>query len=199
MTLQDFLAKHPKRHLIFDLDMTLGKLLIDWTNFREEFFDLVGRYDPEVVKQVPNQHRMGNILYSLAIKKNGEKLRQALLKHCHEWESSRYQGIIPNKPLIELIKANRGNLHFYLWSSNNRSTVDRALQDLGLSGVFEKTISKEEVTLLKPYPDGFGLIFNSQTQERSDYLMVGDNEQDKEAAKAAGIDYYQVVHDWSQR
>lgn len=194
--LQQFLARHPKKHLIFDLDMTLGKLLIDWTNFREKFFELVSRYDPELVKQFPNRPHMGNLLYSRAIIKNGEKLRQVILRHCHEWESSRYQGVVPNQSLIKFIQDKAALYHFYLWSSNNRPTVDRALQDLGLAGLFEKTVSKEEVKLLKPYPDGFSLIFNPRTQDRKEYLMIGDNEQDEEAARTAGIDYYQVAPDF---
>ena len=59
--------------------------------------------------------------------------------------------------------------------------------------------NQEDVNLLKPYPDGFYLIFNPKNQQRKDYLMVGDSDKDKFAAKAAGIDFLCIKNKHSEK
>ena len=194
--LQQYLAKNPKKHLIFDLDDTVLKLHIDWSDFRPAFWQLVGGIDKELAAAVPNQPKMGNVLYSKVVKKHGELARQKLLKFCEQYEKEYFQSFTPNQQLVHFIKQQAGDYDLYIWTSNNRKTVDRVLQELGIDRLFKKIVAKEDVNLLKPELDGFTLIFDPETQRKKDYLMIGDNFLDEGAAENARIDYFQVAQDW---
>lgn len=194
--LQDFLAKKPKKHLIFDLDDTLLKLHIDWSDFRPSFWELVEGIDKDLADSVPNRSKMGNVLYSKVIQKHGAEARQKLLKFCEQYEQDYFRGIFPNRPLVDFVKENHDNYDFYIWSSNNRRTIERVLRDSALDNFFQKIVAKEDVSLLKPEIDGFTLIFDPKRQSKKDYLMIGDNFLDEGAAQNAGIDFYKVEPDF---
>lgn len=197
MILENYLQKHPKKHIIFDLDETLLTLKIDWSNFRRDLWKKVGLLDKKLVKQVPNRSGMGFVLYNQTIIKHGKKGRKLVLSFCEKYELDNLKGVIKNKNLINFIKTHNLKHDFYIWTSNNRKTVDLVLKQAKLSSYFKKIITKEEVKLLKPYPDGFYLIFDKEKQKRKDYLFVGDSNNDKNAAQNAGIDFLKIKSDKS--
>ena len=123
-------------------------------------------------------------------------MRRKLLAHCEQWETSKYSGFTPNQELVDFVFKNREKYTFYIWTSNNRKTAELVMKDLPVADAFTKVVAKEDVQLLKPYPDGFKLIFDPRKARREEFLMIGDNSQDEGAAKNAGIDYYQVEWDF---
>jgi FMN phosphatase YigB (HAD superfamily) len=154
--------------------------------------------DKKLAASIPIQAKMGNVLYSKVIQKHGEGARRKMLAFSAQYEQKYYLGFIPNQPLVDFVKQNASYYGFSIWSSNNRKTIERVLQELALSRLFPKIAAKEDVILLKPELDGFNLIFDSVAQRKEDYLMVGDNFLDEGAAKNAGIDYFQVAQDWRE-
>jgi len=98
--------------------------------------------------------------------------------------------------LVDFIKENRDNYVFHIWTSNNRKTLEPVMKDLPVADVFSKIVTKEEVNLLKPSPDGFKVIFDPKKDQLDDFLMIGDSDQDEGAAKNAGIDFFPVVPDF---
>ncbi|OGD63432.1 hypothetical protein A2160_03140 [Candidatus Beckwithbacteria bacterium RBG_13_42_9] len=193
--LTKYLKNYPKKHLIFDLDETLVTLKIDWSEFRPGFRKLANEIDPEVVKQVPEKPKMSNILYSKLIAKHGAKAKKPLLKYSADYEDSHYLGFIENKPLINFIREKHDDFALYIWSSNNAKTISLVVKQLGFKDFFKKIISKEDVNLLKPYLDGFNLIFDTKKHRLEDFLLIGDNFLDEKAAKNAKIDFLNMKHE----
>lgn len=52
-------------------------------------------------------------------------------------------------------------------------------------------MTRSDVQLVKPDPEGFGLIYESG-QDKEQYLMVGNSSSDEGMAQAAEIDFYKV-------
>jgi HAD superfamily hydrolase (TIGR01549 family) len=192
MILEKYLQSHPKKHIIFDLDDTLLTLKIDWSNWRKNLWKKVGTIDKKIVKQIPNKNGMGTLLYNETIIKHGKNGRNLVLAFCEKYELENLNGIILNKTLIDFVKKNYKKYNFYIWTSNNRKTTNQALKQAKLKPYFKKVITKEEVNLLKPHPDGFYLIFDEKNQSRKDYLFVGDSDKDKGATKNANIDFLRI-------
>jgi len=192
MQLQKYLAKNPKKYIIFDLDGTLANLLIDWKGFRKNLRKIVATVDRKVAREIPDRSGVSNLLYNHAIMKRGEKARKLVLKYCESWERNHFKGIKLNKELVNFIKKNKRKYKFFIWSANNRKTVIKVLKQLNILSCVKKIITKEEVVLLKPWPDGFYLIADLKKQEHKDFLMVGDSDNDRLAAKAVGIDFFEV-------
>lgn len=189
MKLTEYLALNPKKHLIFDLDETLVTLVIDWSAFRIGLWKLVEAFDPQLAQITPDHPGTGFVLYNRVVLKHGHSGRQKVLDYCGRYEQQKITGYKPNKELVDFILGNHHRYRYYIWSSNNQDTVNRAVEYLKIKRYFDKIVCKEDVDLLKPYPDGFYHIFNPAAQERKDYLMIGDKEQDAETARQAGIDY----------
>jgi len=194
MLLKSYLAKTPKKHLIFDLDETLVTLHIDWSKFREGLWQKVSAIDQKLVKEVLNRSGMASMLYNKAIINHGSKAKEIVMNYWARYEVKYFSGITKNKTLIDFLKKNSNKYNFYIWTSNTKRIVNKVIRELSIASDIKKVITQEDVNLLKPYPDGFYLIYNSGTQEREDYLMIGDSDNDKLAAKAAEIDFLRISH-----
>lgn len=71
-----------------------------------------------------------------------------------------------------------------------RETVTPILQKSGLLPYFRQLVTKGDVLLMKPNPEGFEKILESQEHKKADFLMVGNSKNDQKAAEASGIDYW---------
>lgn len=188
--LKDFLRNNDKKHLIFDLDETITHLLINWNGYRDGFYHRVAQFDSELIKEVPNKPGSANDLYNAVIAKHGFAGKKVVDTWCLDWEQKKYDGHEPNEQLVEFI--NTSTHRMFIWTANNHATAVKALTDLGILGKFTRVIAKEDANLSKPHPDGFYTVFNSQKENRDDYLMIGNSEHDHLAAIAAGIDFLWV-------
>ncbi len=189
--LQNYLKKHPKKEIIFDFNGTLFSLEIDWLKFRLRLWNLVSKLDSNLAKQVPNKPGMGLVLINKTIIKHGQKAREIILSFTQSLELSYLKGAKENKGLVNFIKEYSQKLDFYLWTSNFSKTIQPILEKSVLITYFKKIIAREHVNLSKPEPEGFYLIYSAKNK-KSDYLLVGDDNNDQLAAKAAGIDFYKV-------
>lgn len=190
MSLTSFLSLHLKKHLIFDLDCTLAKLNIDWSTYRQELWDTVSTFDKPLTQEVPFEPWSGIELTNKAIQKHGKKVKQILDKFNESYELTHYHGYTANPTLFDFVKKNTTHTLF-LWTSNQEKTIQHFLMNEGFFDVFNKIITRDMVTHIKPYPDGFSQIYIPGT-DKKDYLMIGDNFTDKEAAASVGIDFFLV-------
>ncbi|KKP66779.1 MAG: hypothetical protein UR63_C0027G0013 [Candidatus Roizmanbacteria bacterium GW2011_GWC2_35_12] len=93
-----------------------------------------------------------------------------------------------NHEALNFISSNQGKYNFYVWSNNQRTTLEEILKENNLNNLFKSTVSGTDVKLFKPDPEGFYRLYDT-SQNKKDYLMIGDSENDKKAAENSGIDY----------
>lgn len=191
MTLTEYLAIHPKKYLIFDLDHTLAKLNIDWSTVRREIFDLVATFDEPLSKSVPFVSNAGIELSNRAVKKHGKEVAKKIRTFVEEYEVTHYYDYEPNHELLDFIRNNRQTYVYYMWTSNGTRTIQDFLNKESLSSYFLKIITQNDVSLIKPESEGFTFLY-TPGESLSYYMMIGDSLSDKNAAKNAGIDFFEI-------
>ena len=192
MSLSDYLKQKQKSHLIFDFDETLVKLVIPW---EWEFSvgtikDELSALDRKIYEDFKNGKISFSELQNSYIIGFGAQARDLIIKNNIQFESTHLRDILPNPELIEFVKDDK-NYKLLIWSSNTRPTVERALKQFNILDKFEKIVTREDVTLIKPYLEGFEKLYDPNLA-KDEYLFVGDSKFDKLAAKEAGIDFYYV-------
>ncbi len=188
MNLEQFLLKHPKQHLIFDFDNTLITLQLPWEILRSQLKKAVGQLDNKIVAQ----HQRSIPLRNAAIIKYGERAKKIINPLWESFEINYLKGAIPNLGLISFIKSHNQKYDLYIWSSNFAKTVIPLLKKYKIVNLFKKIITQEAVDLLKPFPDGFYHIFKPTHQHKKDFLLIGDNDNDRLAAQNADIDFFNI-------
>jgi HAD superfamily hydrolase (TIGR01509 family) len=179
-------------HLIFDLDATLTLLNLPWAEWVEM---ITKRLPPDQAasfrhildddgsgwQQVANEHV-----------EQYDTFLAALIEASEEFEST-YFAHTPYDELAQAVHrlAGQGKT-LYAWSANMRSTVERALMELGIRQHFTKLVAREDVRLAKPHPEGWQLLEDGTP--RRQYLFVGDSSNDAGAAHALGIDYFEITY-----
>lgn len=175
-----------KKHLVFDFDLTLVELLIPWeimiNKTRKYFYSI----DQTLAKEIDN---FGYDGYNKMIKKYGEDVKKTIDDFYLEVENDKSREVLINNQAFEFIKNNQNNYSFYIWSNNQRLTVETILKENNYLDLFKKIITATDVSLFKPDIEGFNKIYykNNKLEE---YLMIGDSENDKKAAENSKIDYY---------
>ena len=185
------LTAHPKKHLIFDFDQTLCKLLVDWRHWHENIAKLFQSYEPSFKEdEATHIHVQENYFIS----KYGPEVKKEIDNICYDAEKNYSQGFVPDRELIAVLPSLKEKYSLSLWSSNDRRTIDSVFRELGLTEYFDPTISVNDVKLIKPDADGFTrLIHPNFNYSLSDYLMIGDSRSDENAAKNSGIDFFNVI------
>lgn len=193
MKLEEYLQLHPKKYLIFDLDCTLARLEINWDTYWTELFTCVKKLDPLFMGAAPTSVKESVTLVNNMIKRYGNKGKEIIDTFNVRFEHDYYSGYTPNPALLGFIRNNRMHFMFYMWTANSHATIGDFLKHEDLETSFEKIVTMDDVNYLKPNPEGFNKIYNPNIL-KSEYLMIGDRFTDKEAATAAGIDYYQDTY-----
>ncbi len=181
-TLQNHLKN--KKYFVFDFDRTLAQMEIDWSNWHTGIANIYSKYDLDHgYKLGENPHKHHNNL----VKKYGEPLLRDAQKFNRDYEAEYLTGFTPNDELIQFIKNNTSPT-FYVYSSNSKPTVIKGLTELGILDKVKAIVSKDDVTFVKPNPEGFDLFDNFKGNQ-SLFLMIGDSTADRDVAKAAGVDF----------
>jgi len=193
MSLTEYLVKHPKKYLIFDLDETLAKLNIDWSTIRREIFDLVASFDEPLSKSVPFVPNAGIELSNKAAKKHGKATAKKLRAFVENYEITHYFDYTPNDELIDFILNNKQTYVYYMWTSNGRQTIQDFLRKESLAHLFSRIVTQNDVSLIKPEAEGFSQIY-TVGEPLSSYLMIGDSHSDENAANNAGIEFFKISY-----
>ena len=201
MTLKSYLATHPKKYLLFDFDQTIFTLILPWEIYIKALTQQLLELDPSL-KELHTTHNL-NDLENEAVRRHGQRALQIRHRYSREFEKKYLQGVEEHHEITEFINefgsAADAGYTFYLWTSNMRETVEPVLEEHNLRRYFKQLVTKSEVQLTKPEPEGFYKIFDPSYHKKEEFLMIGDSINDKNAAKNAGIDFYSVketVNQW---
>jgi len=178
-----------KKYLVFDFDRTIDTLIIDWSTILDGWLKLG--------KELTGDHSLeitGNpyVFQAEIAEKIGQPAIEAFQDFTRDYERDNYSTHEPNMKLVQFIQDNQANYQFFLWSSNHLETIKPILKDLGLDKSFRNIVTRDMVDYPKPHPVGFEQIFIPGT-DKKEYLMIGDSKNDKLAAKAAEIDFVDVI------
>ncbi|QQS20235.1 HAD family hydrolase [Candidatus Saccharibacteria bacterium] len=179
-------------HIIFDLDATLTLLNLPWREWvdliaqrlppdQADSFRRITEDDGSSWQQIANEHV-----------ERYETFLPALIEASEEFESM-YFAHTPYDELVRAVHelAEQGKV-MYAWSANMRSTIERALLELGIRHHFNKLVTREDVRLAKPHPEGWMLLDDSTPREQ--FLFVGDSSNDAGAAQSLGIDFFEITY-----
>lgn len=190
INIDNSLKQTPKKIIIFDFDETLYRLKLPWLDFKEGLKSLCNEIDPVIVKNFD-----GELMIHLAdqvIDKHGGMARKRVFEFCEKYEGSNDYDVEVNGELLKWVVDNALDYKMVIWSSNMSETVRQVFVNQNVTEFFSLIVGKEDVKRLKPYTDGFEIIYDYFGGEVSDYLMVGDSNSDEGAAKNVGMDFVKV-------
>jgi HAD superfamily hydrolase (TIGR01549 family) len=176
-----------KSYVVFDFDKTIAQMEIDWSGWYPGIAEVYGRFEPTIrFEYGVSPHSFHNDL----VEKYGKALAKAVNEFNEAYEQRYLRGFTPHQELVDLI----GSLEvhtLYVYSSNSKPTVLTGLKELGIIDRFATIITRNDVSRVKPHPEGFSLIPELSLGSEL-FLMVGDSEADRAAAAAAGIDFLET-------
>jgi HAD superfamily hydrolase (TIGR01509 family) len=175
--------------VVFDMDGVLVDTEHLWDEVREELTEQWGgRYTPEAQQAMMgmSSHEWSRYLHDVVGLReppeviNAEVVRRML---------SRYETDLPVVPgAVEAVRrlASAG-YRLALASSSNRELIDAVLRELGLTELFEVTVSSEEVARGKPAPDVYLEAARRLGVEPARCAAVEDSASGIRAARDAGM------------
>lgn len=190
MDLKNYLKNHGKTYLIFDLDETLIYLILPWDLWEKDIEDELKKIDESILRDYQNRKINLNRFQNSYVAKY-PKTKELLVKNALKFETGNLKDIQISQRLVKFIKEATG-YQIFLWSSNTKPVAQKVLKRAGILNKFQKLVTCEETKFLKPEIDGFKLIWDGKTPKEN-YLFVGDSQDDKIAAKRAGIDFYREL------
>jgi phosphoglycolate phosphatase len=176
-----------KTHLIFDFDGTIAKIRADWSVWSLGTHARIKEYEPDLKTPI---YALGHTEEARAMRAYGAPLVSKLVAFNKEFEDAYVKGFSENKVATDVITHANGRT-LSIWSSNSESTILRYLKEKDFEKYFSIIIAREQVEAVKPDPDGFSHIQDPHIPIEN-YLFIGDSGFDKEAAKAAGVDFLHV-------
>ncbi|MDR1435890.1 MAG: HAD family phosphatase [Puniceicoccales bacterium] len=198
--LKKFHSSH-HRALIFDCDGTIGDTMglffCVWTHaLRElavpvsvswdEFRSTGGRCFRDTVKEY-NERFATNIDVNSFVRRLDELYGRCIGK------------FRPIEPVVSFIADDARPMA--VASSGKRANVEFIVSQLGLGEKFSAIVTQEDVTVgdvvrVKPAPDLFLLAAKKMGVPPGQCLTFGDSPLDEEAAKAAGMEFVKIPHEW---
>lgn len=185
--LSKYLHEKKKRHVIFDFDETIGKVLVDWERWKQELIKILKKYNSTYVLKVG---RSWAEIENEGIAQHGQAFRDDLTPFYARYESEAVYGF-KEYETISIIKSLSG-MSLSLWTANARKTVEPLLEKIGLLTSFLPIVTRDELFYRKPHHEGFAHIHKIHNLPLADYLFIGDSDADRLAAKGAGIEFLHV-------
>lgn len=171
--------------LIFDLDNTLIHSAIDFMGVRHRLIDLLRAHGAAIR---PREELLRLALPELVeLGRAGDPgLGDQMWEIIAAAERQGLEGAVPVEHAAQVLKALRERGHrLALLTNNARAGVAERLRTLGLEEFFEVIATRDDVSALKPAPDGITHILDRLPGIRYAYV-VGDAWIDGRAAQAAG-------------
>lgn len=182
-----YVDRHQKTHIIFDFDATLLLLKLPWHEWGETMRDDMRALDDRLWLVWERDRNLAGVQNQF-VAAYGDKARERIIEHNEHFEQ-RLAGVELHDELIAITRQLAKHHRLFIWSSNVRSVVERVLSKHELQVLFEKVVTRNDVRMIKPDPEGFGLL-RDPAVPKSRYLLVGDSSSDRGAAQNAGIDFY---------
>ncbi len=178
------------KYILFDLDGTLVDSKLDLANALNEAFEYFG------LRRLPNEKIysfVGGgvrklIEDSLEFVGASDKFTQVFdyfLSHYHEHlldHTKLYKG-------MEYVLNTLKNMGIKMFVVSNKSEIFtvKILEGLGIIHYFDRVIGGDTFPFKKPSPEPLLFVLEKYGAKKEESLMVGDSENDIEAAKAAGV------------
>ncbi len=192
MNLSDYLKTSSKTHLIFDFDETLFQLILPWEKWEENIKDELINLDKEIYDAYIEKKIDLNSLQNRYVLKFGNKARQLMNEANIDFETKYFKDVVVNKELLKFVREVK-NYKMYIWSANTKYVIEKVLKLYGIENKFAKLVTRLEVDMLKPDPEGFRNIYDSKIS-KDKYLFVGDSNNDKNAARNSEIDFFLIKY-----
>lgn len=190
MTLEEYLQNNSKTHLIFDFDETLCKLILPWEHWEDRIRDKLIKLDNLIYENYKREKISFNEMVNQYVLKFGKRAKQLIIDNSVFFETNLLKEIKPNKELLEFVR-NSINYKLFIWSSNTRLVIEKALNEFGIKNKFGKIVTEQDVNLIKPDAEGFKNIYDSSVSKEK-YLLVGNGAEDKRAAEKMGVEFFLV-------
>jgi HAD superfamily hydrolase (TIGR01509 family) len=175
--------------VIFDLDGTLIDSRDQWGKAFSGVLKDLGKDVPGGHPEIPgvsieDNWRMLLPKYQITTGKTLDELKSLTYKH--------YVKFLPEISLMDGAKdflgdLKEGGVKITLATSCEWWVVKEVFKKLGLEGIFDATVTGEEIPNKKPFPDEFLLAADKLGVSPEDCLVIGDTPSDIEAAKSAGM------------
>jgi FMN phosphatase YigB (HAD superfamily) len=179
------------RNLIFDLDQTITHLLLPWDEWKQQ---LLVELSPQQREQIRDKLWAERLTWAPAINaliEQDRALGKKLIDISRDFEA-RHPNHTPYPALVAALPGLKKSGHqLLLWTNNNRPTAKRVLTELGVLDLFSKLVTREDSVFIKPHLAAWHLI-KQDDQPLSSYLYIGDSQNDRRAAGAASIDFFQI-------
>ncbi|MFA7208965.1 MAG: HAD hydrolase-like protein [Parcubacteria group bacterium] len=185
---ENYIQEKDIKHIIFDFDKTLCTLLVDWKPWCEELDGIFSEFGLDF-SESPDLNYSEKI--NLCIEKGGDAASERMNEMNFGIEKDFFYGYDLSPLAAPLLELSRKYAELYLWTSNDRRTIQLILEELGWAKFFAKIVTRNDVRYIKPRADGFSLIFDGSFP-KSRYLLIGDSRADSGAAQAAGIDFLNI-------
>ena len=178
----------PYTHYIFDLDRTLVVLNIDWSELHEKVVEVFAQHgiDYHFVSTIDSNTRLNDL-----IRHGGDETRTQINTMIRDAELNNLHGYTLIPHAIAFLNSLPAGTFKYIWTGNSLDTATKALVDNDLMQYFEKIAAQDNVPYTKPDPSGFDFL-QDPAIPKSQYVMIGDSDNDEAAAQAAGIDFVHV-------
>ncbi|NCN03705.1 MAG: HAD family hydrolase [Candidatus Pacebacteria bacterium] len=180
-----------KQDIVFDLDQTITTLLIDWSDFKLGLIPMLIKHFPDVNQVIDKNSREIDIANQV-IEAYGKVAKDLINQFAQQYEKEYYHGHRVNYELLKFINSNQDKYNLYLWTNNQRPLTNIVLEELGILGLFKKTVSSTDTLFYKPHIEGFNLIWADSTKDKRNFLMIGDSKYDRIAAQNAQINFINV-------
>ncbi len=172
----------------FDLDGLLISSEEVWDAVRERFVaERGGRYDAEVQRAMMGMSstEWSRYLHEAAgVPDSPEEINAEVVRRM----LAAYRERLPLLPgAVEAVERAAERFPLALASSSNRELIDAALELAGLAGLFEATVSSEEVARGKPAPDVYLEAARRLGVAAARCTAVEDSHAGIRAARAAGM------------
>lgn len=100
--------------------------------------------------------------------------------------------------VFEVLRALHGKIPMGIVTSSRPEHLAEIMKSTGLGIYFDFFITPEDVTRAKPFPDPYLLAWEKSGLEKSQCLVIEDNERGLRAAKAAGLTCFVVPNELSR-
>jgi phosphoglycolate phosphatase len=170
----------PIKAVIFDLDGTIVRLPINWSQLKQELIQakLLGK----------NQSLTDGINDTKAAA-NLPNLKQ-LLTAIRHYESPAIDHFSINQAIYHWIHVHCHHYLLSVCSSNLHATIEAVLKQLNIYQHFHQIIGNEDVKKLKPDPEGINQIITRLRLTTAQTAFVGDQPTDLQTAARTGVKYY---------
>jgi phosphoglycolate phosphatase len=189
------------RGLVFDVDGTLVTLKVDGDRLRAttsgelarmgfdvSFMSEGNMYTQDIIDRVKAQVESGAVSADFEVVK--ANLNRALDSLEMEW-NAQAEPIQGTDSVLARLKSR--SIKLATLTNSGRAPSEWLLRKHGLLGYFDFTLSRDDVSAMKPRADGMIKAISMMGLPREEVLYVGDSVIDVRAAKAAGLKVVSVT------